>query len=515
MRIRHASSVRERDLAERARKLRESVNPLLPKLTPECPTDRFDRLRRDLEEVREFKDDERKLERMSRWGDPIVRAYAGLLRFHLEPTLPGLLSLPLPGGAVSFAPFGRSTPEAEVAVQHYEDPGRLLLGYLDWARKGFHFFAAPDQLWCTGKDPAPPAEFLRAKLSDLPYHLVEDAAQGRWECSHLKAGEPRPYVEVGWPAAHLVFRVCKKCVRGERQLLATVTEDTSVPDPEGEFPVDAELNVKCGGGEECVHRNLPGISRGTRRAYVLGKMSDAQFLTAYLEEVRPAIEGTRRPTYVAGGVCFGTDQSAFLDALHPSIVERRALEAALADTEGLFEIDEPAASRALEKLWSTHAEEIVRSIVTDSREADRYLADARHNPGRVAELLKRAQRRSEERQVLDALPRYQRLAREAAYVDRIARAYRTQGPAGAERALVQSLPHEGKERGLAYGLLLALGRAAPHAWQFSDSEKEFGQTLTTSASELLHSTPEEYHAALDRLFHTAGVANWGDREPGS
>lgn len=513
MRIRHASSVRERDLLDRARKLRDSVAPLLPRLTPECPTDRFDRLKDDLEEVREFKDEEKKLERMSRWGDPLVRAYAGLLKFQLDQELPGLLSLPLPGGAVSFAPFGRATPEAEVAVQHFEDPGRLLLGYLDWARKGFHFFASEDLLWCTGRDPTPPKEFLQSKLSELPYHLVEDSANGRWECSHLKAGEPRPFVEVGWPAAQHVFRVCKKCVRSERQLLAAVTENTSVPDPEGEFPVRAEMNVTCHGSESCVHQNLPALSRATRRSYVLGKLSDAQFLAAYLAEVRPAVEGTRHPTYVAGGVCYGGNQAHFLSALHPSIVERRALEAALTDTEGLFEVDEPSASRALERLWSTKAEEIVRSIVSDPREADRYLADSRHTPGRVAELLKRAQRRTEERQVLDALPRYQRMAREAAYVDQIARSYRTHGPAGAERSLVQSMPHEGKERGLAYGLLLALGRAAPHAWQFSESEKEFGQTLSASASELLHATPDQYHTALDRLFHTAGVANWGDVAP--
>ena len=515
MRVRHASSVRERDLLERARKLRDSVQPLLPRLTPDCPTERFDRLREELEQVRESRDDERRLERMSRWGDPMARAYAGLLHYHLDPTLPDLLSLPLPGGAVSFAPFGRATPEAHVAVQHFEDPGRLLLGYLAWARRGFHFFASPDQLWCSGRDPAPPAEFLQTKLAQLPYRLVEDSASDCWECAHLKAGEPRPYIQVEWAGAQRSFRVCKKCVRGERQLLASLTADTSVPDPESEFPVSAELNVTCHGGEACVHHNLPNLSRGARRTYVLGRSSDAQFLATYLDEVRPTIEGTRRPTYVAGGVCFGTDQSAFLDALHPSLVERRALEAALTDTAGLFEVDEPSASRALERLWSNRAEEIVRSIVSDPHEAERYLANARHTPGRVAELLKRAQRRTEERQMLDALPRYQRLAREAAYVDRIARAYRTHGPAGAERALVQSLPSEGKERGLAYGLLLALNRAAPHAWQFSDSEKEFGQTLTTFASELFHAAPDEYHAALDRLFHAAGVADWGDRAPGA
>ena len=89
MRIRRASGGREGELVRRASKLRESVDPLLPRLARNCPPDRFDRLRRDLEEVRVAKDDEHRLDRMRRWGEPLVRAYAGLLRFYLEPELPG------------------------------------------------------------------------------------------------------------------------------------------------------------------------------------------------------------------------------------------------------------------------------------------------------------------------------------------------------------------------------------------------------------------------------------------
>ncbi len=511
MRMRHASSVRERDLTERARKLRESVEPLLPKLTPECPTERFDRLRRDLEDVREARDEEGRLRRMSRWGDPIVRAYAGLLRFQLEPEMPPLVSLSLATGDVAFAPLGKATPEAEVAVQNFEDPSRLLLGYLDWARKGFHFYATPSHLWCTGPDPTPPPEFLSAKLSGLPYHLQEDGSHRYYECSHLLAKEPRPYLEVSWPGAGHAFAVCRKCAKGERQLLSSLTEDLAVPDPDGEFPVAVHLNTTCYGGEECVHHSLPELSKGARRAYSLGRYSDAKVLSVYLEEIRSRLEATRRPTYVAGGVCYGADRERFLGALHPTVVERRALEAALGGEEGLFEIDEPTASKALERLWTHHSEEIVRSIVTDPNEAKRYLDETRHTPGRVAELLKRAQKRTEDRELLEALPHYARLNREAAYVDQVARAYRTHGPVGAERVAVQSLPHEGKERGLAYALLLALGRAGSHAWQFSDSEKEFGQSLAPAATELLRVAPADYHGALDRLFHAAGVSDWGNR----
>ena len=104
------------------------------------------------------------------------------------------------------------------------------------------------------------------------------------------------------------------------------------------------------------------------------------------------------------------------------------------------------------------------------------------------------------------------MAREAAWVDRIAREYRTHGEAAAERAIVQSLPGEGKERGLAFGLLSALGRANAHAWQFSKTEQEFGSALADRARSVLAAPAERYHDALDALLQSAGVASWGVRE---
>ncbi len=111
--------------------------------------------------------------------------------------------------------------------------------------------------------------------------------------------------------------------------------------------------------------------------------------------------------------------------------------------------------------------------------------------------------------MLEALPQYRRLAREAEWVDRIAREHRTRGDSGAERTILQTLPREGKERGLAYGLLAALGRGNAHAWQFSPTEREFGQSLEAHARELLRAPAAEYHAALARLLESAGVVDWG------
>lgn len=510
-RIRRGSGVREQDLVARAKALKERVDGLLPRLTPECPSDRFDRLRAELEEVREAADDEKRIERLSRHGEPMARAYAGLLRFALEPTTPVVVSFPVPDGEVSYVSLARTTREAEVAVQQSDDPARLLLGYVDWARKGFHFFATRKVLWCTGRSPRPPADFLAERIADLPYRMLEDAAHGRFDCPHLAAGEPRPYLEVGWPGAERAFRLCRKCAKADRHLLSSLSDGAVVPDPSEEFVVSASLNVRCRGGEECVHARVPELPRGILKRYELGRFSDAQMLDEYLAEIRPRIERADRPTFVAGGVCYGDGRTAFLEALHPTPVERRALDEVLAAEGGYFEIDEPSASRALERLWAEHAEEIVGAIVPDPDEARRLVEEARGAPGRVAEILKRAQRRNEEREVLEALPRYERLAREADWVDRIAREHRTRGDAGAERAILQSLPREGKERGLAYGLLLALGRGAAHAWQFSPTEREFGQSLEAQARDLLRAPADGYHGALAHLLESAGVVDWGVR----
>ncbi len=508
-RIRKGSGLREADLVARSKALRADVGQLLPRLTPDCPPERFERLRAELEDVVAYADDPKRLLKLAHRGEPIARALAGLLKFAQEPATPIVISIPTATGEVSYAPLSKTDHEVEVAVQRSDEPERLLLAYLSWARRGFHFFATHKVLWCTGRSPQPPVEFVAERVAELPYRLVEDPATRRYRCPHLAAGEPRPYLEVGWVGAERAFQVCRRCVKDDRHLLGALSSGAAVPDPEAEFPVAVALHVDCRGGDECVHRTVPGPPKGLVQRYVVGRLSDAGLLDGYLAEVRPRIERTGTPTFVAGGVCYGGSLDAFLEALGPSPVERRALTDALEGEGGYFEIDERSASRALEKLWATHAETIVRAIVSDPEEARRLVEGARGAPGRVAEILKRLQRRAEERELLETLPQYTLLAPEAAWVDRVARAYRTQGEGGAERAVLQSLPREGKERGFAYGFLLAVGRARAHAWQFSPTEQEFGQALEGRARELLSSPADGYHVALDAFLQAAGVANWG------
>lgn len=512
MRARRASGGREGDLVQRASRLRKAVDPLLPRLTDTCPPEPFDRLRTALERVREHRDDERRLERVGRFEDPIVRAYAGLLRFYLEPELPGVLVARFPAGEVSFAPLGKAPREAQIAVQQFDDPRRLLLGYLGWARKGFHFFASDEELVCTGRSSRPPETFLRAQRAALPYRLVEADGGRRFDCAHLAAGEPRPRVRVEWPGAETSFAVCLKCAKGDRQLLASLSSGLAVPKPEKALPFDADLNVACEGGEGCVHRRLPGLSRRLRKQYLFGRVSDGELLDQYRKEIRPLLDGVRTPTFVAAGRCYGSDRARFLDRLEPTPEERQALEGTLAEVPGLFEVEEATASQALERLWPTHAEEIVRAIVPDAERAARLAREARAAPGRVSDLLQRAARETREQAVLDSLPRYRGLVPEARYADAVARAFRTGGGPAAGKAVLQGLPREGKERGIGFAFLSALELAGAHRWQFSETEQQFGAALAGHARALLDAPAGGYDEKLGALLAAAGVTAWGTRE---
>ncbi|MCI4357899.1 MAG: hypothetical protein L3J95_02025 [Thermoplasmata archaeon] len=509
MRVRRASGGREGELVRRASRLRDSVEPLVPKLARDCPPERFDRLRRDLEEVREARDDQHRLDRMRRWGEPIPRAYAGLLRFYLEPELPALIVARYPAGEISYAPLSKASREAEVAVQNSDDPTRLLLGYLDWARKGFHFFATDDVLYCTGSDPAPPEEFRTRQLAHLPYRL-QTAPEGRaLDCPHLAPGSHVPFLEVDWTGAQTRVRLCRRCAKSDRHLLADLSSNAAIPDPESAFRVTVSLNAQCDSAPDCPHRHLPGLSRGVTKRYHFGKLSDREVLDEYVAGVLPLFERSRSPIFVSEGNCFGPDRKRFIDSLEPTPEEQAALERVLPEVQGLFEVEEATASRALEKLWPDHAETIVQAIVPDPERASRLVKEARSAPGRVSELLHRAARATREREALDALPQYHGLVPEATFLDSIARAYRSQGARASEKLLLDRLPREGKQRGIAFGLLVVLGKESAHLWQFTDTEQNFGRSLVPWIGPVLKAPPEEYHAALDRVLGAAGVAEWG------
>lgn len=511
MRLRRGSGSREEDLLARAKELRKSVDPLLPQCAAGVDPDSFGKLREKLEEVRADREDAKLLERHARWGEPLARAYAGLLRFYLEPSPPTLLSVRDGANEIHFAPLARVEPELQIAVQGFNDPIRLLFGYRTFAKKGWHFFATPSGLVTTGRDPAPPRGYLEARERDLPYRFTS-GPHGTRRCAHLAQGEPGAYLEVDWPRAGASWRLCRRCTREDAHLFVGLTSACAVPRLEDAVAVNASLGVSCS-DRNCPHQDLTGPSSRLERAYREGRRDDKEFLREFEREAQDRLRPRGRVLLVAQGICYGENAKAFTEALHPTRPERAALERVLPQLDGVFDLPDATASIALERLWKDHAEEIIAAIEPDERQAAQWATEARQTPGRVSDLLRRAAQRVEERERGSAFPRYRRLAPEARLVDAVVRAQRIAGVEAAEKRLFTDLPREGKERGLAWAILLGMDRATPHAWQFTDTEQRFGAGLRESARALLTAEPSAYHGALGRLMSSAGVADWGELEP--
>jgi hypothetical protein len=512
MRIRRASNRWEEEFWKRVERLRKSIDPLLPRPVGACPKDAFEKLHARLEEVREERDDPKRLDHLRRWGDDLPRSLAGVLRTYLDEELPPLVTVRLGDGDVPYAPVASAPKEMQIAVQNYDIPRRLLLAYVPMTRKGWYFYAVSDGVVTPGSSPVPPPEYLQALEKALPYRVSRHGQLAR--CTHLEAGERRPYLEIRWTNADLAWEVCDRCTKDDRHLLASISGGAAIRDPEDSFPVSAHRNIDCRGGADCPHQRLPEINRSAERRYHLGRVGDRELLQEYILECNQAVARRSGPLFIAGGICYGRDAAAFIEALHPNAVERRALTAVLPEVARHVELDEPRASRALEELWRDHAETIVGAIVDDPQRAEEWVAEGRSAPGRIAELLRRAARDADDRAALGALPQYGRLVSEAAFVDAIAREARIGGIPAAERRLELTLPREGRERGIAWGLLLAMDRGPAHMWQFSDTERQFGEALQERARALFAAPAEGYDAALGGLLAAAGVAQWGERAGG-
>ena len=520
----HATSgLKEGELLGRARELRKDYRPLLPTCRGEAPPETFDRLRKALEAVQEVRDDAGALKKLSTRGDDLARAYAGLLHWAREKPELSTLVVRTPSGSIPYLPVAPADPEALIAVQYYDDPRRLLHGYLKYARGslfgggGYHFYALERGIVCTGRSADPPPEFVRSTLDRLPYRLSPGTGkegEAIRQCPHLLRGEREAHIRLRWLSAGLTLEVCRRCAKPDVHLLSAVSENMAIPHVEADFTVETVYPLEHVHPGSCPLATIPPLLASEEKRYRSGKVSDEELLSDLTNAMQAHLSGQRERILVAGGTCFGTDLEAAVEGLHADPMEARALKAALEERTGPLVVAEPTVGKVLEALWKEHAETLLQAVGAPAEEAARLARENRSPVGRVNDLLTRVARRHRELDKLAELPRYRDLVPEAALADSLGRLYRTQGGGAVERRIAQVNPADGKLRGLAWAFLCALGRGENQSWRYSDTEREFGEILIPKVRRLLEAEPGGYHAALADLLTEAGVSWWGERVDG-
>ena len=136
---RTASKSMEKNLVENAKELMEDPYLILPEYSDKYSIKYFGKIKKSLDKVSRFKDNQKKLEKLSNKRG-LDGALAGTLLIAYSEKAPYLGVLKSPTGDVTYAQRGRADKEKLIGVQRFNDPVFRLYGIKELALKKSYMF---------------------------------------------------------------------------------------------------------------------------------------------------------------------------------------------------------------------------------------------------------------------------------------------------------------------------------------------------------------------------------------
>ncbi len=508
---RTASKVLEKDLIKKAKRLKKDPELILPKCIGHSRC-YFDVVRKQVERIQSFADDERMLKKFSARGDLLARAYAATLTLAIEGKAPYLAPFKTPYGTVQFAFRGKTKKEKLVAVQHYDEPKWLLMGVLDIVKKKrLHVYATKNGLICTGRTSEPPTEFIREAIGGLKMNLERKGQV--YTCPHLvpKAVRKRqqrgePYLEIEWHSADITLGICERCSRKSKGhtlgILVQRIADRNLTD---DFSVNIIAQPICKDKcKDCEIEEPPVISSEILKKYQLGEIMDSDLFAKHLEELRSSYQSLGRNIYIMNNHCYGSNLKAFIKALSPTPLERKALWAVMKKADESVVFDKATPSKILGHYWSRFGKSAIYAITHDNKISKNTYKKFDINKIKASEILKEADVQIKKKTIISLLPEYEKLPEIAQFADQIARIYMTKGVDDTVRAIDKYRGGDTKVKAVAYAFLLAMDRGEGKKWQYTQTEFDFAQFLKDPAENLLRSEPPEYNNSLQTMLSATG-----------
>lgn len=507
---RTASKVQEKELVSKAKKIRKNPELVIPKCEHEgkCP---LDRVRRQVARARSVADDEKRLSKLAKSGDQLARAYAATLLLTISEKAPYLAVLRTPWGEIAYAIRGSVKKEKLAGVQNYDKPKWRLLALLDLAtKKGLHIYSTKKGLVCKGRETAPPDHFVKEMIAALKYALTRDGSL--FACEHItkkevsdKSATGDPYILISWESADKNIAVCQRCATKKSSIITTINQHMAVPKPEHEFEIDVITPLIC--VKECsdcnVDKHMP-IEDDIREAYIIGNISDSKLIRSHLENFQEFLKKGEEKIFILDENCYGTDTDAFVEALNPTPLEKRALQIILEKVEEPVVVSKATPNKVLSLYWDEFGREALNAILGDEKMAEKLFSKGNVSKSSPSHVLKEASVLTKERDIISALPDYPFLPPIAKFADSIARIYMTQGKDDALRAIERYKGGDTRIKSVAYAFLLALNQGASKKWQYTKTEIDFANFLCEPAGKLLKSGPHDYHDNLQGLLSATG-----------
>ncbi|RLF33766.1 MAG: hypothetical protein DRN08_05205 [Thermoplasmata archaeon] len=495
---RTASKSQEKSLVENAKKLRENPFLILPECIDEKCRKHFRGIKKRLEKINRFKDDMKKLEKLSK-KKGLEGALAGTLLLALSGKAPYLGVMRFPTGDITYAQRGKADKEKLIAMQHLDNPIMRLLGIKDIAiKKELHVYSWDKGFICTGQKPNPPPGFITFILNKIGVPYKKNVAA----CRHIEIENAKKkkfleknYLRIHWRSANTTIAICEDCAKNTKNTIFTISMYLLAPNLSDDFNIEVITQIT-------KHRKRQESSQKENRYlkdYLTGKLTDYEFIQKKVAYEKETLKESSRKLLILDGISYGSDIKKFLDALKPKKFERAGLQFILERIEKPLIVSNTTPNKILEMYWKQYGTEIIDTIIQD-RNMAKSLAQLDETPSNI---LKTAFEYKKRKQILSQLPHYQSLPPLAEYADHIAKTYKALGE---KKAIgeIKKRPNDTKGKSLAYAFLLALEKNEDTKWQYTPIEIEYGEYLKKYAKNLLDSQPKNYHKALQELLRATG-----------
>ena len=496
------SKVREKDLLAKAQALMDDYELILPKCSETCRACPFVRTKLHLERISRFKNDPDKLARFAKKGDKIARAYAATIGLVHDKKAPYLASAKYPKGTVMFALRGKTPREKLIGVQNYDSPQWRVLSVMDLVKRGrLHIYSFGDDFICTGRQPKPPAEYLRTAARAVG---AQEKAEGVFECAHDPASAN--HMRYAWTGSDAEVLLCDQCAIKARNVLGKLADGIAVPNVLDSIEVSVVRPLHpVEGGDGCGDILNRPVEQELLSEYSSGKIGDKELIEKHMEEVSAALRTMSEKVLVVGNKCFGSDVDAFVREMTNDPIEAKAVKGLVDDIEHpVVASPGDTVSKLLSAYWADHGKASMRGVVSEKL-AEKYFDDGEEATRSPLKVIRRAAKKAEEDAASSQIPRYRGLATYGKFVDEIARAYKTGGMSSATTVLDVDSSADHRTRSIAYAFDLSLG-ITTREWKFTKEEKEFGKHLKKYASKLLNSEdPDSHHEAFLSFLREAGA----------
>jgi hypothetical protein len=492
---RSAPKSQEKYLIDNAKKLREDPYLMLPKGAEDCMR-YFQKLRRQLKKIQQFKDDEGKLEKLAN-KKGLDGALAGTLLLAISEKAPFLAALTFPTGEVTYAQRGKADKEKLIAVQHFDDPVYRLRGIRDLVfKKKLHVYSWDDGYICTGREAHPPQEFISFIISKLSFPSTDHIVT----CPHISIKTAKDneyltlhYLRIEWKPAQTIVAVCENCAKSTKNTMFSISKYILQRNLSEDFAIEVMTQV----GK---HSDLSNTQKTKLlQQYLSGGLTDSEFIKQAAKSHEASVKAGEEKILMLDGVSYGTDINGFIAALKPTPHEQEALTFFLGKTTEPLIVSKVTPNKILERYWQNYGKEYLTSIIDEPTMAE-SLFNLEDTPSTI---ITHAYEYKQRRSILANLPQYSSLPPLASFVDCVARTYKTFGEKNALTE-IKKHPDTPKAKAIAYAFLLTLEKATDVKWQYSKDEIEYGEFLMPFTKKLLAAEAQEYHIALQDLLNASG-----------